>query len=119
MADIEADIAALGDIGHEDFALALAEQVLKLSHHVREQNEMIRGTMIVADAAMTLARISTDRLTALEERARGLSMQDIVDGREPSPLGPTEVHYEELKRLNGNLGNLIQEQEKAKEREAE
>jgi len=112
MAEIEDDIAALGNVGNEDFTLALAQQVLKLSHHVREQHEMIRGVMVVADAAMTLARINNDRVLALEERARGLSMQDIVDGREPTPLGPTQVHYEALQRLNGNLEHLIHEQEK-------
>jgi hypothetical protein len=107
--DIEALKKRLEDFresGGDPFQVGLIDLLIKLCESVDQQAEIIKSVMVVADAAVSLNRMHNDRITALEERARGLSMQDIVDGREPTPLGPTQAHYQELMRINADLGKL-------------
>jgi len=94
------------DVEQSEMLVKLAEEIVKLTRMISDQAEVIKGLMFIIDAAMSMSRMHHERLTALEQRAMGLSFEDLVDGKELKPLGPTQSHYEMLTKINQGLINL-------------
>ena len=92
--------------GGDEFDIKLMQEIMELTKQVSRQADMIRGVMVVCDAALTLSKIANERLTALEERAEGYTMEDLVNGHQPKELGITEQHHAELQAINDSLAAL-------------
>lgn len=82
----------------QEFGVDLANEVLKVTRMINQQRQVIEGLMVVTDAVMTMNSIGHQRLMALEQRAQGLSFEEMLDGKEIR-VGPTEEHIATLKEM--------------------
>lgn len=97
---------AVGD-GTQD-QLQLANELLKTVQAVNDIRAVLDGLMVVLDSAMTMNKIHHQRLMALEQRAQGLSFEDLVDGKQLLPLGPTEEHAAALEAVNAKFQRMAE-----------
>ena len=95
------------EMSEQEQILKLAELVENLAQQTVRQREIIRGLVVLIDSAYALNRIHHDRLTSLENRARGMSFEDMVDGKDPGELGHTNAHAELLSEIEGRIRGVL------------
>jgi hypothetical protein len=89
--------------------MSTEENAKRVMAAFERQNEVLKGMIITSDMLFSMLNILNDRVMALEERAEGVSMQDILDGKELKPLGIQPEHVAKLEEMNGILRRLAQE----------
>jgi hypothetical protein len=92
--------------------LQLAKEVLATVTNLREARIMVSGLATFTDMLFTMHKIHHDRLRALEQRAEGVSFEDMVDGK-LLPLGPTQEHVAILQEIHDKFADLKEELDNA------